>query len=444
MKKTPVLSIKTRITLWYAALLVSICAAALFVLAAVSERAADKYCRDALLSAASVIIDELDIDEGRVEIDSDIDEVPGVYASLFALDGSLLYGRDRAELPFEEGRITEVRIREDGWYVYDVLLTVPNREDVWLRLYMSSNVQESAARTVLASGAWLLPLLALLALAGGHVLTVKAFRPVKEMGALAASIAGGSDLSRRIPFGGGSADELHDLADTFNAMLGRLEAAFLRESRFASDAAHELRTPLNAIRTQGEYALSRESGEEKDEAIGRMLEKSGEMHALVDQLLLIARMDAGEMRMEETIELKVLIERIAEDMEPVALERGMDIAAKLVPCTVIGNRAMLSRAVINLMDNAIRYGKEGGCVRVTTNMEADAVVIAVEDDGDGMSGEEMAHAFERFWRADSARSSTGTGIGLSIVQSAAHAHGGEASVSRAPGGGCVFEIRLPL
>ena len=237
MSKTPKSSIKTRITLWYAALLLMICVAAICILMAVSEHAADEYCRETLVNATVVIIDELDVDEGRLELDTDIDEVPGVYASLYDLNGTLIYGRLRTELPFEDGMIREVKNEADSWYVLDTLLMIEGRENVWLRVYMSANVNENVLRQVAASGAWLLPLLGLMALLGGYLITVRAFRPVKEMSELAASIADGNDLTRRVGFGGRSADELHMLADTLNEMLSRLEAAFVRESRFASDAA---------------------------------------------------------------------------------------------------------------------------------------------------------------------------------------------------------------
>lgn len=444
MKRTPGSSIKMRITLWYAALLVAICVSAMFVLMAVSRRAADKYCRETLHNAATVIIDELDVDQGRLELDSDIDEVPGVYASLHDMDGKLIYGRARADMPFEDGVIRKTQAEEDNWYVLDMLLMIEGREDVWLRIYMAANVNANVLHDVALGGAWLLPLLGLTALLGGYWITVRAFRPVKEMSELAASIAGGSDLTRRIGFGGRNTDELHALADTINGMLGRLEAAFIRESRFASDAAHELRTPLNAVRTQGEYALSQTDAAEKDEAIACMLEKNEEMRVLIDQLLMIARMDAGETKQEDSCDLAQMIHDIREDMEIVAQEKNMRILAALTPCTVKGNRAFLSRAVINLVDNAIRYGKEGGCIQLSLAKENDCAVIAVEDDGPGLDEFEKKQVFERFWRADKSRHTPGTGIGLAIVQAAAHAHGGEAEVTDAPDGGCRFTMTLPL
>jgi len=175
-----------------------------------------------------------------------------------------------------------------------------------------------------------------------------------------------------------------------------------------------------------------------------ILEKNEQMRQLIDQMLMLARMDAGRIPMEDECDLAGMIGEIREEMEIVALEKDVHLLAALTPCTVRGNRSMLMRAAINLVDNAIRYGKKGGSVKLTVEREEGFAVIAVQDDGPGMTKEEQAHAFERFWRADSARYAGGTGIGLAIVQAAAHAHGGEAAVESGLGEGCRFTIRIPI
>ena len=447
MKKRLTLSIKTRITLWYAVLLVAICISAVMTLVGISERAIEAYSRDTLRSAAVVLMDEMEIEHGLLEIDSDLEEVPNVYASLFEEDGSLIYGRRRVNLPFEDGKVRQTHWSGHSWYVHDVRLDIPDRGGVWLRLYLSSDVSAGVYDALAHYGVWLLPLLGLLALGGGYLITARAFRPVKEMTNLASSIAGGGDLSRRVATQEGrTGDELHTLAATLNAMLERLQRSFVHERQFTSDAAHELRTPLNAMRIQGEYALTQESGEEKDEAIVRMLEKNEEMHAMISQLLMIARMDAGQTPLEETCDLAQMIAQAAEDMQPVADERGVRIETDAAPdadCVVRGSRAMLMRAIVNLTDNAIRYGNENGCVRMMLQAGEEDVRIVVSDDGEGIAAANLPHVFERFWRADSARASQGTGIGLAIVRAAARMHGGEAYAESEAGKGSSFTICLP-
>ncbi len=435
------LSIKARVTLWYALLLLLICLLLLAVLFSAAERTARAYCRETLLNAATMVMDELEYEDGELEIDSDIDDVPNVYASLFSEDGSLIYGRRRVELPFSDGDMRRVRRGDHEWYVYDVRLEYGDRADVWLRLYTSADVAGSAYRSMLRFSFWLFPLLALLALAGGYLLTARAFRPVGQMTRRATSIAGGSDLSRRIGLGG-ARDELHALSGAFDAMLERLERAFDRERRFTSDAAHELRTPMNAIATQCEYALSREDAGEKDEALERILAKNEEMSALVRQLLMIARVESGQMERADRCPLDAMLAGVAEDMAPVAGERGIRVETALCPCEIQGNRAMLTRAFVNLVDNAIRYGREGGHVRLRMELEARHVAVCVEDDGCGIAEADLPKIFDRFWRADEARATQGTGIGLAIVRSVVQAHGGTISVDSASGEGARFRIRL--
>ncbi len=437
------LSIKGRITLWYAALILFICAAALFSLFAIADHAQDEHCRETLENATFIIMDEMEVEHNLLEIDADIDEVPGVYAALFNMNGELVYGRDRAELPFEEGPMRRAQGGEYSYWVKDTLIQVPDLDPVWLRVYMASDM--TAAWAVAHYGFLLLPLLSALALWGGYRITSRAFRPVGEMSRLAASIAGGGDLSMRLAQGGeeDGKDELQALVSTLNSMLARLESAFERERQFTSDVAHELRTPLNAMQAQGEYALSCEDAAEKDEAVARMLEKNEEMRTLVAQLLMIARLDAGQMEMEDGVALAPLLEEICEDLEPVAQEKGVRMAAELEDVQVRGNRAMLARAAVNLADNAIRYGREGGSVQISLKKEGGDAVIRVTDDGCGMDAAALEHVFDRFWRADSARTTAGTGIGLAIARAAVRAHGGEITAESELGKGSSFTIRLP-
>lgn len=439
-------SIKVRITVWYAALIVFICAAALFSLFAISHYAQDEHCRETLESATVIIMDEMEIEHGVMEIDADIDDVPGVYAALFDLQGELIYGRKWVELPFEEGRIRRAEENGYSYLVRDTMLSVPNVEPVWLRLYMAADLPMNIWQAVVLYGLWLMPLLAAVALLGGYLITARAFRPVAEMSRMASSIVGGGDLSGRVQASDvpDSRDELQALAGTLNGMLERLQNAFERERQFTSDVAHELRTPLNAMQAQGEYALGCADEEEKDEAISHMLQKNEEMRQLVNQLLMIARLDAGQMEMESGVALAPLIAGVAEDLEIVAQEKGIDIETSLEDISVCGNRSMLARVIINLVDNAIRYGREGGFVRISLLLEDEEAVIRVQDDGCGMDEAALEHVFERFWRADSARATAGTGIGLSIVQAVVKAHGGRIGVTSTPDEGSCFTVGIPL
>ena len=439
------LSIKSRITLWYALLLLTICLAALWLLMSAANRSVFRYCEDTLKNASIIIQDELEIEHGYLEIDEDIDDVPNVYAGLFDEAGSLIYGRRWVEAPFVEHEVRPVLDASNSWYVYDVRISVPEFDVAWLRLAMSANELSGVRQAMWHYGLLLLPLLAGLALLGGYLITARAFLPVQRISDVTSSIVNAQDLSARIAVDAHTdGDELHHLGHTINGMLSRLEHAFQREQQFTSDAAHELRTPLNAIITQGEYALSRAQADEKDEAVAQMLNTAGEMNAMVRQLLTLARLEAGQMEKNDVCDLSEMLANIAEDLEPMAAERGMRIASSLIPCTLLVNRAMLSRAVINLLDNAIRYGNPNGEIHLVMAQVSDDVRISVTNDGPGLTPEEMEQVFTRFWRSDASRATSGSGVGLSLVKSIAKAHGGSVSVNSIPGQSVCFTISLPI
>lgn len=438
------LSIKTRVTLWYGLLLVVICALIFVLVAAAAGRTTWDYCLENMKTAAAMILDEMEYEHGELEIDADIDDVPNVYAALFEADGSLIYGRIWVDAPFEENVMRRVSGSDSAWYIYDVRLKYDWRGDVFLRLHMNADISLNAYGALTRYGFWLLPLTAALALLGGYFVTRRAFEPVKRMAALAASIADGSDLSGRIGLNGQGGDELHQLSQTLDGMLARLETAFNREKRFTSDVAHELRTPMNAIQVQTEFALSTESPEEREEALLRILAKNREMGALVDKLLLLSRMDAGQMPLADECDLAAMLEDIVQDFLPVAEERAITLEARLAPGTLRGNGDLLSRAFVNLIDNAIRYGKSGGRVEIIMERAGEQMCIRFLDDGKGIPEEQLPHVFERFYRADSARSTRGSGIGLSIAQSVAELHHGRIQARNRPQGGAEFTVILPL
>lgn len=438
------LSIKARLTLWYAALLIAICASAVWILGGISERAAYTYYSDTLRNAAVILMDEMEVEHGRLEIDDDLEDIPDVHASLFDLNGNLIYGRRWVEAEFEEQSVRSAHGGAHLWYIHDTRIEIEGLEGVWLRVYILADSDSGIHRSMMRGALWLLPLLSVIALAGGYALTRRAFRPVREMTELTASIADSGDLSARLESDGRNRDELQALADTFNGMLARLEKAFEHERQFTSDAAHELRTPLTAMRMQGEYALGRRTAAEKDEAIETMLQKNEEMHALVRELLLLARLDAGQVEMADCFDPAEMIGEIVQDMEIVAQEKSMTITCELQSCMLTGSRSMLARAVVNLMDNAIRYGREGGQIRVSLRADAACAHISVEDNGAGFDEEAKKHAFERFWRADASRSTPGTGIGLALVESAARAHGGSVTLQSEEGKGSRFDMTIPL
>jgi heavy metal sensor kinase len=286
----------------------------------------------------------------------------------------------------------------------------------------------------------------LVGLAGGWLLVDRALRPIVAMSATAEAVSG-SNLSQRIDVEE-TESELGPLARVLNRMLERLEAAFEQQKSFTADASHELRTPLAVICSQAELALSRQrTAEEYREALVTCASASQRMRSLVDDLLTLARADAGMLSLQPApIDLRACVEECAGMIQPLAAERGIEIGLDLAAVACTGDRQRLSQVVTNLLSNAIRYNREEGRVDVRLAVEGQEAVLAVADTGVGVSEEERVLLFKRFHRVDKARSRDlgGSGLGLAICRSLVDAHGGTLECESRPGVGSTFTVRLPI
>ncbi|MES1241925.1 MAG: ATP-binding protein [Acidobacteriota bacterium] len=285
----------------------------------------------------------------------------------------------------------------------------------------------------------------LLGLAGGWLLVDRALRPIAAMSATAEAVSG-SNLSQRIDVEE-TESELGPLARVLNRMLDRLEAAFEQQKSFTADASHELRTPLAVICSQAELALSRpRTGEEYRQALATCSKAAQRMRSLVDDLLTLARADAGMLALQPApFDVRACVEECAEMIRPLAGERGVALGLDLEPVTWTGDRQRLAQVATNLLSNAIRYNRDDGRVDVRLAMEGSEMVLSVSDTGVGVAEEERELLFKRFHRVDKARSRDlgGSGLGLAICRSLVEAHGGTIGCESRPGVGSTFTVRLP-
>lgn len=276
-------------------------------------------------------------------------------------------------------------------------------------------------------------------------------RPVKQMTAVAATIAAG-DLSQRVP-DAEEGTEAGDLGVALNQMLARIEDAFderarseERLRRFVADASHELRTPVTTIRGYAELyrAGGLEAVADRDEAMRRTEEEAVRMGGLIEDLLLLARLDEGRPLQREPVDLAVLVHDAVRDAQ--AVDPSFPIAAEADEAvTLTGDEPRLRQVVANLVANARVHTPPGTAVRVKAYRDGDRALLIVADDGPGMPAEVAAHAFERFYRADAsrARHRGGSGLGLAIVETAVRAHGGSVAIDTAPGEGTMVRVELP-
>lgn len=281
---------------------------------------------------------------------------------------------------------------------------------------------------------------------GSWWLAGRAVRPVMDITKQAEAIGAGT-LGRRID-AHADTQEYERLVQVLNTMLERLDAAFEAQRRFTSDASHELRSPLTALRGELELALRRERApEEYRRVLASALEEAERLSCLAEDLLALARSDAGAIEARpRPADLTETIGRIVERHRGRAEARTIRLETDLEP----GLRGacdpdLLDRMLTNLIDNALKFTTPGGQVGVAARREGDDLVIVVEDTGAGVRDEDLDRIFNRFYRADAARTSTeGTGLGLSIVRTAALAHGGMVAVENRPDGGARFTVRLPV
>jgi len=284
----------------------------------------------------------------------------------------------------------------------------------------------------------------LFGLAGGWWFVGRALRPISEISSTAAKISAG-DLSQRINTAEAES-ELGQLAAVLNSTFARLETAFAQQKQFASDAAHELRTPVTVILTQTQLALGRErdaaSYKQTVEACQRAAQR---MRKLIESLLELARYDAGqEVLKRQEFEFSKIIADCAEMVQPLGVERGVEILTELEPLKITGDCERLAQVVTNLLTNAIQYNHADGQVLVKLARQDGLAIMEISDTGNGIAPEDLPRVFERFYRADKSRTGGGNaGLGLAICKAIVEAHGGTIEVSSTTKVGTKFVVRLP-
>lgn len=463
------LSIRLKITLWFSAALIFVVSVTYIVVLSVSNQVIQKTIRDNLTETVENNVDEIefytdisdfdlknDVDHfvrhenGYLEIDDDfLDEVNEVYTALYQADGILLYGenpiaKESAELSFSDSVIQKKEINDTLYYIFDRRLTENGLDGLWLRGVVSERQGAVQINDISKISLIILPTLVLLAVVGGYLIARKTLQPIKKMSEAASQISKGGDLKNRIDLGDGK-DELHQLADSFNEMIGRLDKSFEAERQFTSDASHELRTPMSVIMAQCEYSLDEpRDAEEYREALEVIRRQGRKMSRLINDMLDFIRLEIRtNSYIKEEINLSELVSSVCEDMTLIK-ENGITLTYESKEgITVMGSCDLLSRLLTNLISNAYRYGKENGHTHVTLSHGENEITLSVADDGIGISEEDREKIFRRFYQADSSRSGAGTGLGLSMVSEIALFHSGTVEVESELGAGSTFILHLP-
>jgi heavy metal sensor kinase len=292
-----------------------------------------------------------------------------------------------------------------------------------------------------------MPVMAFVAIAGGSFLVRWALQPVEHIRATAEKITF-SNVSQRLPVTA-TGDALENLSITLNQMLERLEHAYQQASRFSADASHELRTPLTIIRSELESIGSTIRASQPpipfQDRIGSVLEETERLSRIVEGLFALARLDAGEAKMEHKVfDLAKLVHSTVEQMQLLADEKRLSVSIDAPqPVFIMGDAVRLKQVVVNLLDNAIKYTMAGGTIELAVRAENSKAVLSIRDNGIGIPAEDMPHVFERFYRADKSRAQAGAGLGLSIVYAICQAHGGSVRVDSVVDTVTMVTVELP-
>lgn len=445
-------SIKFRITFWFTVFMTLSILACIGFLSFESRVLVESRSSEELIKAIQEFAEEIEWEDGALEFDEDFEVYQqGIYYSAYDANGSLLYGWQPDGFSIEEklpsGKVSTVEGEGESWYVYALNYTPAGYSGELQLLAVTHSASAGAVYAMVQTlSLALLPLILLIAALGGYLIACRSFRPVKQITDTAEQIVDGDDLSARIGLPEGK-DEIHTLAAAFDRMFDRLEDAFESEKRFTSDVSHELRTPTAVILSECEYALENaQSLEEAKASIERILASAGKLSALISQLLLLARADNGQVLRKERIDLSMLVEVVCEEQAELAEAKSITINREIESdLHIFADETMLMRLFINLIDNAVKYGREGGNVSVKLRQDGEWVRCSIGDNGIGIAPEHLPHIWERFYQVDPVRdpNTAGAGLGLPMVKWIVEAHGGSIGVESRLGEGSVFTFELP-
>lgn len=445
-------SLKLRITGWFALMMFVIEALVLAFLLAVNGTVATNDPEARLVRMVEHNANRVKYNNRQFRFSRIHYNRSGVYTVLYDADGNVLQGTFPAEftpaepLPLGSETVRLVDCGDNEYYVYDVRVDMMVGS-VWLRGVIDADANGGVMRVILPLAWSLLPVLLVLSVIGGYFIASRALRPVRQLTATANAISDGQDLKARIglPHTSGS-DEIYQLSASFDNMFDRLERSFEAEQRFTSDASHELRTPTTVILAACEDARKNaQTPADYQAALDVIDRQAHKMSALIRSMLEITRLDQGTQKVNwEYADLSDLVTVICDEQAMVA-RRGIRISCAAEPGIFIDMDVFLiSRVVQNLLDNAFKFGVDGGWIHVALRRTAAGAELTVQDNGIGISQENLDKIWQRFYQADPSRQeNAGLGLGLSMVQQIVTLHGGTVAVTSAPGHGTTFTVTLP-
>lgn len=448
-------SIKFKITLWYTVFMAILVLLALILLLEAGNTRILSGAETRLKNTVSRAFRDVEYKETQLDFDDDFTITgleKGIYLSVYDSAGNYLYGRLPSYYNGPDSLLAD-QLQEEydfytHWYTYDLPGTIEGFGDIWIRGIASRTETDRMVVTLIRLSVVIFPLFVLCIIAGGYSITRRVLLPLDRVTETALTISRGNDLQKRIQLPPGQ-DEVHRLAHTFDYMMDRLQDAFETEKQFTSDVSHELRTPTSVILAQCEYTLSDDiSPEETREGLLVIQNQADKISRLISQLLTLARADQGKMNLNfEQINLSELTEIILEEQQNARSDKNITFHAEITPdIYMLADETLFMRLWINLISNAVRYGKDNGNIWIRLSQSETSVTGSVRDDGIGIEEKHLEKIWNRFYQADPARTSSedaGAGLGLPMVKWIVSAHKGSICVDSEPGKGSEFTFSFP-
>ncbi len=393
--------------------------------------------------------DELEYDDGRLDIE-DIDFFKNnVYTLVYDTKGNLVYGDFPEQFnhnpPLQDKKISQISSGDSLYYIYDLLSDVEDYDQqLWLRgIILVDEVAEGIAG-ILRIALFALPAFIIVGMLGSYFIAKLTFKPIDQIVQTAEHISHSEDLSLRLNLTN-SSREIQRLATTFDHMINRLENAFEAEKQFSQNVSHELRTPTAIILAQSEFGLDQQSNAaDQQEALEVIQRQAGRMSRLIGELLALSRLERGlEKPQFSLLNLSELIQIICEEQSIIAMQ-NIELKADISPNIMLeGNRLMLVRMINNLLSNSYHYGRENGWIQVSLRSDGEQISLKIADNGIGIAKEDIPKIWQRFYQVDKARTTDNSGsmgLGLAMVLQIVKIHDAEIFVTSEPNHGSCFTI----
>lgn len=440
-------TIKFRITIWYSVFIMVLIGVTLFLLCFFStETIKSKMTanlKSEVMQVSHILAKQHNAANDAIVIDNNAFEKVTVYDMQGQyVTGKYLYDFDN--ISFEDDSVREIDVLGTKYIVYDFYKEIRDN-GMWIRGTARIDFTESFNNIHFKILSLLLPILLLLAIIGGFFIIRIAFVPINKIIDTANGITLQNDISKRIPLKENSPkDELYMMTVTLNNMLDKIQKQFEREKQITLDISHELRTPISVILSYSEYLNELVTDEKEKELAAKITQQTKKITRLISKLLMLSRIESGKQQLNtETVNIGELIEAVAEGMRERALQKQIIIKTEIKDEIILsGDEALLMSAFVNLMDNAVKYGRQGGYIHIKVQKSDGGSEISFEDNGIGISNENINKIWDSFYRADVSRHNEdeGYGLGLALVKSIAELHGGQVLVSSKLGQGTVFKI----